>query len=66
MEAKLGLYRTDGAAIITHEKHKEKILKLKRRWLLGLPFSKSEDKNFHKYVVSRFVPESLQRDDDVS
>lgn len=65
MEAKLGLCRTDGEAIITHEKHKEKILKLKRRWLLGLPFSKSEDKNFHKYVVSRFVPESLQRDDDI-
>lgn len=52
MEAKLGLCRTDGEAIITHEKHKEKILKLKRRWLLGLPFSKSEDKNFHKYVYS--------------
>lgn len=65
MEAKLGLCRTDCEAIITHEKHKEKILKLKRRWLLGLPFSKSDDKKFHKYVVSRFVPESLQRDDDI-
>ncbi|KAJ6734156.1 DNA DOUBLE-STRAND BREAK REPAIR PROTEIN [Salix purpurea] len=65
MEAKLGLFRTDCEAIISHEKHKEKILKLKRRWLLGLPFSKSDDKKFHKYVVSRFVPESLQRDDDI-
>ncbi|KAG5226336.1 DNA double-strand break repair ATPase [Salix suchowensis] len=62
MEAKLGLFRTDCEAIISHEKHKEKILKLKRRWLLGLPFSKSDDKKFHKYV---FVPESLQRDDDI-
>ncbi|KAJ6371735.1 hypothetical protein OIU77_002119 [Salix suchowensis] len=60
MEAKLGLFRTDCEAIISHEKHKEKILKLKRRWLLGLPFSKSDDKKFHKYVVSRYFYEKVK------
>ncbi|XP_021907007.1 uncharacterized protein LOC110821464 isoform X1 [Carica papaya] len=60
-------YKTDCESILSQIKHKEKQLKLKRRWLLGLPTSESGHKlvkrpNFLNYAC---LPESLLREDDI-
>ncbi|KAJ9189009.1 hypothetical protein P3X46_000352 [Hevea brasiliensis] len=62
MEGKLGLYQTDCESILSHLKHRDQQLKLKRRWLMGLPMSKSEKDQLLQY---RSLPESLLRDDDI-
>ncbi|KAJ7947466.1 DNA double-strand break repair Rad50 ATPase [Quillaja saponaria] len=66
-------YRTDVESILSQMKHQEKQAKLKRRWLLGIPTSKSERKQFKRskifkknfFCVSRLLPESLLREDDM-
>ncbi|XP_059632948.1 uncharacterized protein LOC132275463 [Cornus florida] len=57
----------DVESLLLQTKHQEKQLKLKRRWLMGLPISNSEQKVFKgsKFPKDRTVPESLLREDDV-
>uniref|UniRef100_A0A2P2IKJ5 Uncharacterized protein LOC8263159 n=1 Tax=Rhizophora mucronata TaxID=61149 RepID=A0A2P2IKJ5_RHIMU len=61
MERSLGFYQTDCESILSHLKHQEKLLILKRRWLMGLPVSKSGQKMI---LDNRSLPESLLREDD--
>ncbi|KAJ4827373.1 hypothetical protein Tsubulata_014967 [Turnera subulata] len=57
---------TDRKSILSHLNHTEKQLKLKRRWLMGLPLTKSQQRKFSEYSLSaRSVAESLLRKDDV-
>ncbi|KAJ0078660.1 hypothetical protein Patl1_22416 [Pistacia atlantica] len=63
-----GLFGTDCESILSEIKSQEKQLKLKRRWLMGLPTSKSKRNRFKepKFLKKdRSLPESLLRDDDI-
>ncbi|XP_021290630.1 uncharacterized protein LOC110421369 isoform X1 [Herrania umbratica] len=60
-------HRTDCIEILSQIKHQEKLVNLKRRWLMGLSTSRSKRKpckepKFFKYKT---LPESLLRDDDI-
>ncbi|CAM8948848.1 unnamed protein product [Rhodiola kirilowii] len=60
-------YLTDVDSLWTHMKHADKQIKLKRRWLMGLPTSKDEDQQIQwpAFLQNRYLPESLLREDDV-
>ncbi|GAV73536.1 hypothetical protein CFOL_v3_17020 [Cephalotus follicularis] len=64
----MGLHQTDCNAILSQIKHQEKQLILKRRWLMGLPISKSESGEKlrkPKFSKHRSLPESFMREDDI-
>ncbi|CAM8949885.1 unnamed protein product [Rhodiola kirilowii] len=60
-------YLTDVDSLWTYMKHADKQIKLKRRWLMGLPTSKDEDQQIQwpAFLQNRYLPESLLREDDV-
>lgn len=64
-----GFYRTDIEAILSEVKHQEKELKLKRRWLMGLPTSTSKSKRKQlrgpDFLKEECLPESWLREDDI-
>ncbi|XP_050235538.1 uncharacterized protein LOC126685655 isoform X1 [Mercurialis annua] len=55
-------FKSDCDTILSHLKRQDKLLILKRRWLMGLPLSKSENKKLFRY---KSLPESLLREDDI-
>ncbi|XP_020217446.1 uncharacterized protein LOC109800927 [Cajanus cajan] len=57
--------RTDARSIFSQFKRREKQIKLKRRWLLGIPPTRSERKKLKKYFKNRYLSESLLREDDI-
>ncbi|KAG2727712.1 hypothetical protein I3760_01G170300 [Carya illinoinensis] len=60
-------FQTDCESILSQIKHQEKQMRLKRRWLMGLPTSKSRRKRFEEpeFLKQRTLPESLLREDDI-
>ncbi|KAJ8774781.1 hypothetical protein K2173_017227 [Erythroxylum novogranatense] len=62
MEDHFGFCKSDCASILAHLKVQEKHLILKRRWLLGLPLSRSQQEELFK---DKSLPESLLREDDI-
>ncbi|GKV29183.1 hypothetical protein SLEP1_g38132 [Rubroshorea leprosula] len=62
-------YRTDLETIVSEIKHQEKQLRLKRRWLIGLPTSPSQSKRKQfkapKFLKHECLPESFLREDDI-
>ncbi|KAJ1410471.1 hypothetical protein SESBI_21972 [Sesbania bispinosa] len=57
--------KTDAQSILSELKRQEKQIKLKRRWLLGIPTTNSERKKLNKIFKIRYLPESLLREDDI-
>ncbi|XP_057490873.1 uncharacterized protein LOC130776623 isoform X1 [Actinidia eriantha] len=57
----------DTESLYAKLKYQEKQLKLKRRWLMGVPFSDSEQKRLNRLLFqeNKTFPESLLREDDV-
>ncbi|KAI4342801.1 hypothetical protein MLD38_027380 [Melastoma candidum] len=66
-DAGLGAFRSDCVSVLTELKLRHKQLAAKRRWLMGLPLSDSEDKVFQgkEFWDRSVVPESLLREDDL-
>ncbi|KAI4331875.1 hypothetical protein L6164_016827 [Bauhinia variegata] len=64
----MNFFRTDAESILSEIKHQEKQIKLKRRWLMGLPASEYEHNKFKrlKFLKNRLLPESITREDDAS
>ncbi|PQQ10026.1 uncharacterized protein Pyn_04233 [Prunus yedoensis var. nudiflora] len=62
----LGFYQTDCESLWSQIKRQEKQIQLKRRWLLGLPTSKSEQKKLERcdFLNNTCLPESFLREDD--
>ncbi|KAL4273961.1 hypothetical protein GQ457_13G027990 [Hibiscus cannabinus] len=60
-------HQTDCIELLSQIKHQEKLLNLKRRWLLGLSTSKSKTKQFKepKFFKLKTLPESFLREDDM-
>ncbi|TKY67482.1 hypothetical protein E2542_SST10376 [Spatholobus suberectus] len=58
-------HRTDAQSILSQIKRQEKQIKLKRRWLLGIPPTRSERKKLKKYFKNRYLSESIIREDDM-
>ncbi|KAM7465015.1 hypothetical protein LguiB_012577 [Lonicera macranthoides] len=60
-------FYADCKSLLVQFSYKEKQLKLKRRWLAGLPLSRDEQRQLigQKSENDRAVPESLLREDDV-
>ncbi|XP_038990921.1 uncharacterized protein LOC120113931 isoform X1 [Hibiscus syriacus] len=60
-------HRTDCIELLSQIKHQEKLLNLKRRWLMGLSTSKSKKKHFKepKFFKFKTLPESFLREDDM-
>ncbi|KAK9159592.1 hypothetical protein Syun_005933 [Stephania yunnanensis] len=58
----------DCKSLLARMKFEEKQLNLKRRWLMGLPTSKSKKKctRTPKFLQNTYLPESLLRKDEVS
>ncbi|KAL7176807.1 hypothetical protein ACSBR2_030201 [Camellia fascicularis] len=58
---------TDIESLCAKLKYQEKQLKLKRRWLMGLPLSDYEQKQLNrlKFQENKTLPESFLREDDV-
>ncbi|XP_056161540.1 uncharacterized protein LOC130135800 [Syzygium oleosum] len=65
--AGLGLYHTDCKSVLSQIKHQEKRMALKRRWLMGVPLSKSELKHLEgpKFLKKKVLRESMLREDDI-
>ncbi|KAF8041268.1 hypothetical protein BT93_A0011 [Corymbia citriodora subsp. variegata] len=65
--AGLGLFHTDCESVLSEIKHQEKQLALKRRWLMGLPLSKSELKHLEgpEFLKKKVLRESMLREDDI-
>ncbi|PQQ02208.1 uncharacterized protein Pyn_34688 [Prunus yedoensis var. nudiflora] len=63
----LGFYQTDCESLWSQIKRQEKQIQLKRRWLLGLPTSKSEQKKLERcdFLNNTCLPESFLREDDM-
>ncbi|XP_021820474.1 uncharacterized protein LOC110762180 isoform X1 [Prunus avium] len=63
----LGFYQTDCESLWSQIKRQEKQIQLKRRWLLGLPTSKSEQKKLERseFLNNMCLPESFLREDDM-
>ncbi|XP_061353788.1 uncharacterized protein LOC133298510 [Gastrolobium bilobum] len=57
--------RTDVQSILSHIKRQEKQIKLMRRWLMGIPTSKSEWEKLNFFFKNKFLSESLLREDDI-
>ncbi|KAK4433536.1 hypothetical protein Salat_1115900 [Sesamum alatum] len=60
-------YREDLKALTSQIKEHESLLRLKRRWLMDLPLSISEQKRVQETLPTKdkVLPESLLREDDV-
>ncbi|XVE84461.1 hypothetical protein DITRI_Ditri17bG0015700 [Diplodiscus trichospermus] len=60
-------HQTDCIQILSQIKHEEKLLNLKRRWLMGLSTSRSKKKQFKepKFFKYKTLPESFLREDDI-
>ncbi|CAL1354063.1 unnamed protein product [Linum trigynum] len=54
--------RTDSQLIVAELKRKDRLLKLKRRWLIGAPLS---DLKLKRLLNNECLPESLLREDDI-
>ncbi|KAI4318292.1 hypothetical protein L6164_026079 [Bauhinia variegata] len=63
----MNFFRTDAESILSEIKHQEKQIKLKRRWLVGLPASEYERNKFKRlrFLKNRLLPESIMREDDI-
>ncbi|XP_058102469.1 uncharacterized protein LOC131246395 isoform X3 [Magnolia sinica] len=64
-------YRTDARTLCSQIWHQEKLLRMKRRWLMGLPMmskSRYSQRRFKtpKFLKNMYLLESFVRDDDVS
>lgn len=61
------VHRSDAGLIVSEIKHDEKHIQLKKRWLLGIAATKSDQKRFKKseFLKDRFLHESLLREDDI-
>ncbi|BAT96100.1 uncharacterized protein HKW66_Vig0184470 [Vigna angularis] len=57
--------RTDALSILSQIKRQDKQIKLKSRWLLGIPPTRYERKKLKKYFKNRYLSESLIREDDM-
>ncbi|KAL2328879.1 hypothetical protein Fmac_022306 [Flemingia macrophylla] len=57
--------RTDARSLLSQFKRREKQIKLKSRWLLGIPPTRSERKKLKKYFKNKYLSESLLREDDI-
>lgn len=57
--------RADAQSILSHFKRKDKQIKLKSKWLLGIPLTKYKMKKLKKYIKNRYLSESLIREDDM-
>ncbi|ESW05694.1 hypothetical protein PHAVU_011G201600 [Phaseolus vulgaris] len=57
--------RTDALSILSQIKRQDKQIKLKSRWLLSIPPTRSERKKLKKYFKNRNLSESLIREDDM-
>lgn len=63
----MDIFFSDDCKVLLHQmKHQEKQLIRKRRWLMGLPLSKSLKKLKSPSLKNKSLPESLLREDDVS
>ncbi|KAL4308339.1 hypothetical protein GQ457_01G034960 [Hibiscus cannabinus] len=60
-------HQTDCIELLSQIKHQEKLLNLKRRWLMGLSTSKSKTNQFKepKFFKFKTLPESFLREDDM-
>ncbi|XVF84339.1 hypothetical protein PTKIN_Ptkin17bG0029100 [Pterospermum kingtungense] len=60
-------HQTDCVEILSQIKHQEKLLNLKRRWLMGLSTSRSKKKQSKepKFFKYKTLPESFLREDDI-
>ncbi|GMJ01703.1 hypothetical protein HRI_003839500 [Hibiscus trionum] len=60
-------HQTDCIELLSQIKHQEKLLNLKRRWLMGLSTSKSKANRFKepKFFKFKTLPESFLREDDM-
>ncbi|XP_022761592.1 uncharacterized protein LOC111307723 [Durio zibethinus] len=60
-------HQTDCTQILSHIKDQEKLLNLKRRWLMGLSTSRSKKKQLKepKFFKYKTLPESFLREDDI-
>ncbi|KAI4331871.1 hypothetical protein L6164_016824 [Bauhinia variegata] len=63
----MNFFRTEAESILSEIKHQEKQIKLKRRWLVGLPASEYERNKFKrlKFLKNRLLPESIMSEDDI-
>lgn len=62
----MDIFFSDDCKVLLHQmKHQEKQLIRKRRWLMGLPLSKSLKKLKSPSLKNKSLPESLLREDDV-
>ncbi|BAT81059.1 hypothetical protein VIGAN_03071400 [Vigna angularis var. angularis] len=57
--------RTDALSILSQIKRQDKQIKLKSRWLLGIPPTRYERKKLKKYFKNRYLSESLIREEDM-
>ncbi|KAL2983617.1 hypothetical protein AAZX31_12G047800 [Glycine max] len=57
--------RADAQSILSHFKRKDKQIKLKSKWLLGIPLTKYKMKKLKNYIKNRYLSESLIREDDM-
>lgn len=60
-------HQTDCVEILSQIKHQEKLLNLKRRWLMGLSTSRSKKKQFKEpeFFKCKTLPESFLRENDM-
>ncbi|KAE8702941.1 DNA double-strand break repair rad50 ATPase, putative isoform 2 [Hibiscus syriacus] len=60
-------HKTDCIELLSEIKHQEKLLNLKRSWLMGLSTSKLKKKQFEepKFFKFKTLPESFLREDDM-
>ncbi|XVF37630.1 hypothetical protein REPUB_Repub20aG0026000 [Reevesia pubescens] len=60
-------HQTNCSEILSQIKHQDKLLNLKRRWLMGLSTSRSKKKQFKepKFFKYKTLPESVLREDDI-
>lgn len=60
-------YVNDCRALLSDIKKQDKLLRLKRRWLMDLPLSYSEQKRMKKqnFLMDKSIPETLIREDDI-
>ncbi|KAK8549237.1 hypothetical protein V6N13_008914 [Hibiscus sabdariffa] len=60
-------HQTDCIELLSQIKHQEKLLNLKRRWLMGLSTSKLKTNRFKepKFFKFKTLPESFLREDDM-
>ncbi|XP_073143504.1 uncharacterized protein [Henckelia pumila] len=63
-----GWHKEDFKTLTSQLKERESLLRLKRRWLMGLPLSKREQERVEELLPpnDKILPESLVREDDLN